>query len=128
MFGLSNVQNQMFQIKFLLCLMFAVAFGSANAEPLKLSEGAFMARCYAHLTGRKIPTTHALLIDSIQKNSRAVTVQNCMKLFDKTRLTPGAADPVATGYPSGSLLDSDQDQESIAVLNYFYSYYTIGDL
>lgn len=114
------------RLRFLAALaMTLLAQTALAADVARLSEGALMARCYAHLTGRKIPATHPLLINTLQTNQRANTIANCLKVFDKARLAPASAAAIAPGYPTTSELADISDVESLRVLNQFYAFYSL---
>lgn len=104
--------------------LFFVCLISATVQAQNyLSPAAFFSKCYAHLTGKKVPPNHPLLVDSIRKNDHRASLDNCMKVFDKARLKPFDQVPIASTYARVSNLENLEDMESVAVLNYFFSLY-----
>ena len=79
-----------------------------SPNTMALSEKALLARCYAQVTGKAIPLTHALYLDV--KSGKTKAIDACLSILHK-------ADLQANGQIK------DTSAESVAVFNNFYDFH-----
>lgn len=76
-------------ILFFVALALGEYSSAANPAQERLTEVALLNRCYAHLTGRRIPQDHALL-KAVSAGSQTA-LSACLSILDGTRLSSSAA-------------------------------------
>ena len=80
-----------------------------SQNTMALSEKSLLARCYAQVTGKALPTNHALYLEV--KSGKTKAIDACMAILHKADLQ------------SNGQIKAPMDAESISVFNNFYEFH-----